>query len=379
MGDQIKGEIDEYLNSVYFNPSAPGSFTSPLKLWYAVRKDANKPKGLDLKKVKNWLKLQDTYLLHTRPRQHFPTDHYIVDFIDSEWQSDLLDMTSLAKQNRPYRYIFVLIDTFSRFLWCKLLKTKTATETAQKFEEIIQETSRAGHILLTDQGSEYRGRPFQEVLKKHKISHLLAYGPHHAAICERVNQTIEHRLYKYFTQSGTTRYVDVLDDIVYSINHTVHSTLHRTPASITKENEMEVYEQVYEKIVNKAAAQPLRYEFELGDMVRLTRARTPFHRGYKESWTQEIFVIWNRIPSRPVRYRVKDLLGEEVRGSFYSSELQKVNLSDPNSVKYTIDRILSYKTVNGTKFAKIRWYGLPPKFDSFIKKSEIKKYKRIKR
>lgn len=371
--------FENYLSAIYYTPKAPASFSNSLKLWHAIKKDPAKPKGLTMKVVKNWLKLQQTHKLHLTPKQHFPTEHIICDYIDQEWQTDLIDMSNLANQNRPYKFVLVVIDVFSRYLWTRPLKTKRASEAAEKFQDIIDTDKRCCDLLFSDQGGEFRGGPFQQMLKRNNISHFLAYGPHHAAICERVNRTIKDKLYRYFSENATTRYIDILQDLSDSINNTVHSTLHRTPASINQGNQAKVYDEVYQKIINKAAQQPLVYSFAIGDLVRISSLRTPFRKGYLEAWTQEIFSVWNRIPSRPPRYRLKDLKDEIVKGSFYEEELQKVDLSNPDAIKYTIDKVLSYKKVNGVTYAKVRWYQIPPKFDSLVKKSELKKYKRIKR
>ena len=376
---ETTGAIDNYLHGIYYTPKAPGSFSNSLKLWNAIKKDPERPDGINLKIIKNWLKLQNTHNIHITPKNHFPTEHIICDYLDEQWQCDLIQFTSLYNQNRPFNYVLTIIDCFSRFCWTRLLKTKKATEVAEKFQDVIDTDKRVCDQLFSDQGTEFRGLAFQEMLKKNKISHFLAYGPHHASICERMNRTIKNKLYKYFSENATTRYVDVLADITQSINNSVNRTLKRTPASININNQSSVYEEVYLPMVNKAAQQALVPSFAIGDLVRISSLRTPFRKGYLEAWTQEIFIVWNVIPSHPMRFRLKDLKQEIIKGSFYQEELQKVNLSDPEAVKYTIDKVLSYKKINGVNYAKIRWYQIPPKFDSFVKKSDLKQYKRIKR
>jgi len=371
--------IDSYLRTIYYRPESPASFSNLFALWKHVKSDNTRPPGLTYKLVRNWLKLQETHLMHSAAPARFKTEHIVTDYIDQEWQSDLIDMQKLARQNRNFKFILVVIDLFSRFIFTRAMKSKSADETGRMFQDIIDKSGRSCELLQTDQGSEYRGASFQQVLKRNNISHLLAYGPHKASICERVNRTIENRLYKYFTENATTKYIDILEDITYSINNTYHTTLKRAPASITEDNQALVYKEVYEKMVNKAATTPLHYAFNVGDLVRLSVSRTPFTRGYLEQWTQEVFVIFNRVPSRPPRYRVKDLHDEIIKGSFYAAELQKIAKADIKDIQYTIDKILSYKKFGRVQYAKIRWYGLSSSFDTFIKKSDIKKYKRIKR
>lgn len=46
--------------------------------------------------------------------------------------------------------------------------------------------------------------------------------------------------------------------------------------------------------------------------------------GYLPRYTEEVFVVEDVNNTIPVTYKIKDLKGEEVKGSFYESELLKV-------------------------------------------------------
>lgn len=58
---------------------------------------------------------------------------------------------------------------------------------------------------------------------------------------ERYIQALNKRIYRYFTHLQTHSYINVLQDVVQSINKIPNRALNgRTPASVTKENEDEV-------------------------------------------------------------------------------------------------------------------------------------------
>ena len=71
------------------------------------------------------------------------------------------------------------------------------------------------------------------------------------------------------------------------------------------------------------------FRFKVGDKVRLTYIRNPFTREYDEKWTEEIFKTSQNIirGGLPV-YRLKDFHEEEIKGTFYQSELQNVDVRD---------------------------------------------------
>ena len=61
------------------------------------------------------------------PKNNYPTNKKIIKSIDNTWSSDLLDMNDYGiKNNKGYRYILVVIDNFSKFVWTIPLKNKNA-------------------------------------------------------------------------------------------------------------------------------------------------------------------------------------------------------------------------------------------------------------
>ena len=69
---------------------------------------------------------------------------------------------------------------------------------------------------------------------------------------------------------------------------------------------------------------PKKPKFSIGDKVRVSKyKRRVFDKGYTPNWTEEVFTVDKILFTKPVTYRIIDLLGEEIEGSFYEKELQK--------------------------------------------------------
>ncbi|CAL1272260.1 unnamed protein product [Larinioides sclopetarius] len=71
---------------------------------------------------------------------------------------------------------------------------------------------------------------------------------------------------------------------------------------------------------------PVRKKFPTnreGDTVRISKAKLTFEKGYETNWTEELFTVSECVKRDPLVYRVKDLLGENIQGTFYAQELQK--------------------------------------------------------
>jgi len=75
---------------------------------------------------------------------------------------------------------------------------------------------------------------------------------------------------------------------------------------------------IYEKEIND-----IKPKFKVDDIVRIYRWKSHFEKGLTKRWTNEVFKIVDVISKVPWTYKLCDLEGEEILGSFYSQELQK--------------------------------------------------------
>ena len=66
----------------------------------------------------------------------------------------------------------------------------------------------------------------------------------------------------------------------------------------------------------------------MGDLVRLATTQTKFEKGHLPKWTTELFLVVKTFADDPPYYEMKDQNKEELRGTFYNSEVQKVVKND---------------------------------------------------
>ena len=107
-----KNSLD-FLSNYYFNTKSPVAFTSPLALYREAKK---RYPFLTFRQVKTWLQFKDTYTLHKPVRYNFLRNRVIVTWIDDQWQADLVDICSLARFNKGYKFLLTCIDVFSYHL-----------------------------------------------------------------------------------------------------------------------------------------------------------------------------------------------------------------------------------------------------------------------
>lgn len=292
--------------------------------------------------------------------------------MDEQWDGDLIVFTQFSKYNNGHGYIAVFIDLFSRYVWLEPVKTKNKKDMVTMMKTLFSE-GRKPAILRTDQGTEWKNTSVSEYLEKESVKHFIAYSAYHANYAERCIRTVKSKLFKYFTKNTTYDWLSIIDDLADSMNATVHSFTKMAPNDITVQNEREVYERLYLPIELNREKTPVEFKFRVGDKVRLSNSGERFGKGYKVKFTQEIFVIAIRLPTHPPRYRVKDLNGELVLGSFYEPEMVAALVND--ETLYAIEKIIRYKVVNKKKMALVKWAHYPDKFNSYIPVEDLKKYK----
>ena len=95
-----------------------------------------------------------------------------------------------------------------------------------------------------------------------------------------------------------------------------------------------------------------------------------FTRAYDETYSGEVFRIYKRYHrgTLPI-YRLQDLQQEEIKGTFYESELQKIDY-DPDQ-PFKIDKIIKTRGKGKVKQHLVQWKYYPKKFNSWIKATDL--------
>ena len=73
-------------------------------------------------------------------------------------------------------------------------------------------------------------------------------------------------------------------------------------------------------MTEKIEANPKVPKFKVNDRVTITKYKNIFSKGYTENWSREIFIIDSVLKTNPWTYKINDLNGEKVIGSFYEKK-----------------------------------------------------------
>ena len=304
--------------------------------------------GVDKKKVSTLAEE-----LHKPVRKKFEKRRVLVNGIDKIWAADLVDMQAISKFNRGIKYLLAVIDVFSKYGWLVPLKDKTGKSVASALKTIFKE--RRPEKMWVDKGKEFYNKDVKELIELYSTE-----NEEKSSVVERWIRTMKERMWKYFTDNNTNHYVDVLPDLVKGYNNTRHSSIKMTPVEASKKkNELTVWRTFYPDHLEIRDIKP---EFSVGDKVRISKKKKTFEKGYTTRWTEEIFTIVEVKRTSPVTYKIADLNGEEIKGSFYEPELQKTSQQ-----LFRIEKVIK----RGKKKSLVKWKGYSDDFNSWVDNKDI--------
>jgi hypothetical protein len=353
--------IEQLLKSIYLDLGSPASFAGVQKVLEEARKVNRK---ISLADVTHFMSKQRTYTLFKPRIKKFRRLKTVPSGLNTDWQCDLCIMDSIKEYNDGYRYILVCIDVLSRMIYAAEAESKKSEHMIEAFEKIFSKAKVLPNKLYSDAGVEFQAKKMKDYWKEKDVIKYVMYSPDlHAGLVERANRTIKERLYRYFSEKNTLRWLGVIDKIVGNLNKTVHSTTGMRPNEITYKNANALREKLYKEDEMK---KPLRIKYKLGDIVRITKDKGQFTKGYYPNFTDELFKIAQVKRTNPPSYRITDLRGEEIKGIFYTQELVRTSEETAHRAE-----VLKTRVRKGVKEHLVRWIGYPDTHNSWIKDSDL--------
>lgn len=291
--------------------------------------------------------------IHKQARINFKRRNVIIKSLYDLYQADIVEMIPYAEENDGYKYILVIINCFSKFVWMFPLKTKTGREVSGAMETVFR--TKAPTNLQTDMGKEFFNKDFKKLTQKYKVNHYHTFSEKKASIVERANRTLKGIMWKEFSFQGHYRWIDILADVVKLYNNKKHRTIGMKPIDVKDRDEKRLLNTVYNKIKMRDLS---KIKFAVGDHVRISKYRSLFDKKYQPNWTTEIFTIRKIQLTRPITYLLRDYQDKDIEGSFYKEQLQKVKHADVYLVEKVIKR-------NKDKVF-VKWLGFDDSHNSWI-------------
>lgn len=317
-----------------------------------------------------FLSTVDAYTRHRqakKPRYRNPV--YVYNTLEI-LQVDLADVRSLARTNENIQYLLLAIDTFSRKAWVRPLINKSTPVVTAAMKSILDNINGNVIRVLSDAGSEFTARNFQELLRRYNIKHTTSTAEVKAPHVERFTATLKRLMHMYMTENETRKYIDRLNDLLDSYNSRWHRAIEMSPnEAYEPENRDRVIDILNKKRYGPISQKRSEPKFKVGDIVRLKIHSPTFRKGHDETFTGEMFRVRRILNTLPItQYEVENYAGNEVvRGAFYSSELQLCS----NPV-FKIEKVLAKRrTRDGKIQLKVKWLHFGDEHNSWINQSDV--------
>ena len=171
------------------------------------------------------------------PKKNYPTNKIVYNHVDEIWSIDLAEFSDYkTSNNKGFRYIFVVIDNYSKYLWCIPLKNKYSQTITNEFSNILTTSKRKPLKIESDRGSEFYNSIFQNFLKSKNIQHYFRFTDKGPSIAERVIRTIRNLLKKPVFLAGNADWLSELPSVTKQYNNTIHHSIKMTPIQASKKS-----------------------------------------------------------------------------------------------------------------------------------------------
>lgn len=356
-----QNQLEDTLKKIYYDSKNPGSFGGRERLYLEAKKYHSNVKRKD---IENWLKGEIVYTLHRQARRKFKRNPILSEFPYENFQADLVDMQEFSKVNNGYRFILTVIDVFTKLAWASPLKDKSKNSVTNAFKEII-ENNKPPAKLMTDKGKEFDNHIFANLMNKYGINHYMSENIDiKCSIIERFNRTLKNRMFKFFTLSGIRRYIDELQNFLWSYNNAKHRSIKMSPIEASLEQNQKV---VFKNLYGLENKREFLKKYKKPKLLPGTNVRKKYNlkimdRGYYPVWSDQTFEVLKGLSGniKPY-YKLKDSTGNIIKKRFYPEEIQDIKVKS-----YRIEKILKERTRKGRKEFLIKWLNYPSTENSWI-------------
>jgi len=240
--------MTEKLQKIYYDPEHLWTGRKAIKL-------LQKESGESKKAVTSFLAKQAIWQVHLPKPKHIDYAHFYVTEVNQLHQADLLYLPHDKVYGNVYKYVLNVIDVASGYKASRPLKTKKASEVAERFKDIYKKGPlRYPEELHVDLGTEFKGEVLK-LMKEQDVSVKSVVTKYHhsfTAFVENFNKTLAGRLFKpqdaqeLFSGEDSKIWVKNLQKFVSNLNNRKLKRLGMTPAQAIKLDSVELKIKPYE-------------------------------------------------------------------------------------------------------------------------------------
>lgn len=304
------------MEHLYYNVHNPLGYAGVTALQQAT--------GKPRRHVKQFLDKQPTYRRFKTPRKP-KRARVVVGSMAVQFEGDLFDLSKYSHHNKGFKWILLVVDSFSRRVECEPLKNKSGTEVARGLDTIFSRLSSSNKLapnayFATDCGKEFFNQNVEVIYKKFNLSHFPLRSPIKCPFAEISGRYIVTRLHKIMFREDTKRWIDQLQAVVLAKNGRKNKkTAGLSPDEINSHNQKAVKDSLYPE-------QPrLEFTLQVGDRVHVVKNRNIFAKSFHGYYSDKVYRVTMLHDHTVPRYTIADEEdGETIAGTWYAAELYRI-------------------------------------------------------
>ena len=196
---------------------------------------------LDLFKISKKYVLNCKICATTKPSNKTELVKPLMTPITSVWTHLYVDYVGpLITSSEGFKYIFVCMDGFSKFLITKPTRRSTSSVTCKMLRDIFLSFGYP-KFIISDNGPAFKAERYQNFLIQSAVKAVYTspYNPG-ANLSERVNRNLKVNISSILKSKkfNHNKWSEILPNVTYTYNRTYHSTIDCTPASVFFGREM---------------------------------------------------------------------------------------------------------------------------------------------
>ena len=273
-----KSEKDKIIRQIYYDVDT--GFSSVSDTYKASKKILN---TITYNDVKDFLERQKVRQF----KAYRGFNSYVASKPLQEIQIDIAIFTDSTSDNSGFKYAFVAIDIFSKYMWVVAIRDKQPAESVRAMKEVLEKIG-IPETLYHDFEGSWNSKQFIQLINQHNIKQVITSSP--PPFAERAVQEFKNMIHTRLEGLNMNKenWLDLLPVVVKQYNSRTHGTTELPPNEARKpENQIEVYLNIRQKAQFKR-----RYpDLKISDEVRVYVKKTAFKKGYESNWTKDVYKI----------------------------------------------------------------------------------------
>lgn len=221
--------------------------------------------------------------------------------------------SAMKRANKGYTNMLTAIESGTRYMYVKPMKTKTAIEVAETMRDIILETYEDDSCitnLITDDGKEFVNNTFSSLMQDYEIEHEIKHSDdkYRLSIVNIWHRYLKQWLYEEMIDKDTLDWVSQLPTVVQRINEHINTNLGYSAQDIrddihdTNDETRGLYYNEIKELECERGQKGMDdiKRIKVGARVRIREYKEPLSSGprARQKWSNEVYAVTEQVGTR---------------------------------------------------------------------------------